>query len=313
MNAVELHPQHDGRFGKPASFTQDAGALRRRVHRFRQAGLLEQSEGFTIEQAATYDDLRQAYALVHDVFLHQGYIAPQPGGLRIRPFEATPELGTLVAKAQGQVVAVMSVASDSPDLGLPSDKAFNVELNHLRDQGRALAETTNLAVAPDHRNSAVFFELSRACVAFAMNAGLDDSFISISPGHSMFFEAILGFEPWGDRRDYGDGKPDYVEGMRLNLRTFKQRVLELDQLLGPEAFLHHWFFTSNPHFEAIRLSVARARRNFLDPALLRQLFVEDTGYLLTCPPATRAAIERRWGSDLFAQVMRVRATKLTAA
>ena len=67
--------------------------LRRRIDRFRRAGLLAPSSSFTVEQAITEDELRQAYALVHDVFLEQKYIVPQMGGLRLRPYVSDAPVG----------------------------------------------------------------------------------------------------------------------------------------------------------------------------------------------------------------------------
>lgn len=289
--------------GDTTTAGRESGRLRRRIDRFRRAGLLDQTEAFVIKQAGTVEELHEAYALVHDVFVSQNYILPQPGGLRIRPFEALPEMATFVAKRDGRVVAVMSVVPDSQDLGLPSDKAFKPELDELRRQGRYVCECTNLAVAPDCRNTAVFLELTRCCVAHGLNAGYDDGFISISSGHAMFFEAVMGFEQFGARRDYGDRVLDFVEGMRLNLHRVEAKMLEADRMLGEEAFLHDWFFQCNPHFELARRSVPEAAARFLDPELLRSLLVDQTGFLSECDEASLGALRRRWGSDVYSMVM----------
>lgn len=278
------------------------GRLRRRVDRFRRAGLLEPLPGVTIEQAVTAEELWQAYALVHDVFVCQNYILPQQGGVRLRAYEAVPEMATFVAKADGRVVAVMSVVPDSPELGLPSDKAFHHELELLRASGRRIAEVTNLAVAPEYRNTSVFFELSRCCIAHGLNIGLDDAFVSISPGHAMFFEAVMGFEPWGERRNYGGQVEDMVEGMRLNLRTVEERMIEADKSLGQEAFLYDFFFTHNPHFHYTKASAEIASQKFMDPTVLRRLFGVETGFLQRCSSSVLEALEQRWGGQRFACV-----------
>lgn len=281
---------------------RQAGKIRRRVARFKQAGLLTASGDIRIFQAIGLDDLTQAYQLVHDVFVQQNYIQPQPGGVRVRTFEALPEMATFVAKVNGRVIAVMSLIPDSSDMGLPSDKVFQTELDTLRSQGRRVGEITNLAVAEEYRNTAVFFELSRCIYAYGTNIGLDDFFISISPGHGMFFEAILAFEPWGDRRCYDKSTEDIVEGKRLDLHAFPECMKQTDAALNQEAFLCDWFFQSNPHFGYTKLSSRVASMRFLDPALLRALFVEKSDLFSRCGEATLNALRERWGFPVYHQV-----------
>jgi hypothetical protein len=283
-------------------FQRDSQALKRRVARIRRAGMLDESQQLAVHQASTADELAQAYSLVHDVFVYQGYIEPQPGSMRLRAFEALPDMVTLVAKSDDRVVATMSVVPDSADLGLPSDLAFGKELDLLRAQNRRLAEVTNLALDPAWRNSGVFFELSRACAAHSLTSGLDDLFISISPGHSIFFETILGFESFGDRRNYSDCREDIVQGLRLDLTRFEHRVRRRDALLGNEAFLRHWFFENNPHYQAVDWSRQLARRAFLNSRLLRELFVTRSNYLARCDGEVLEVLRQRWGSDILAAV-----------
>ena len=281
---------------------ESSGWLRRRLDRLRKAGMLQPTPSVTIEQAVTSDELWQAYSLVHEVFVSQGYILPQEGSVRLRAYEALPETATFVAKAEGRIVAVMGVVPDTSELGLPSDQAFHPELEVLRSAGRRIAEVTNLAVAPDYRNTSVFYELSRCCIAHGINQGFDDSFISISPGHAVFFQAVLGFEPWGDRRNYGGQVQDPVEGMRLNVGGMESRLIAADRVLGDDAFLHDWFFRSNPHFQYTKASAAIAKQKFLDPALLRSLFGERTGFLRKCSPRVLDVLAQRWGKKSFALV-----------
>jgi hypothetical protein len=284
------------------SLEQTSGRLRRRIDRFRRAGLLEHVDAIHIEQAVTADELRAAYSLVHDVFVFQNYTTPQPGGMRLRPCEALPDMATFVAKVNGRVIAVMSLAPDAPGLGLPSDKAYRNELDALRRQGHRINETTNLAVADEYRNSPAFFELVRCGVAYSLNNGFDDNFISISPGHAMFFQAILSFEECGGRRNYGGATVDMVEGMRLNFHTMEAKMLQADASLGDAAFLHDWFFKSNPHFASTAKSAVKAAGNFMDPGFLRQVFVEQEDLATRWGPEAMEAIRNRWGSQLFAKV-----------
>jgi len=152
--------------------------IRRRIDRVRRAGLFDQID-VTIDQAKTSEELAQAYKLVHDVYVQRQYILEQPDNMRIRQYEAMPDMATFVAKADGKVVAVLSIVPDSPVFGLPSDKAFQAELDDLRNQGRRICEVTNLAIDPSYRNGSIFLELTRVIMAHAMIMGFDDGFVSI--------------------------------------------------------------------------------------------------------------------------------------
>ncbi|MBE3039716.1 MAG: hypothetical protein IMZ62_13015 [Chloroflexi bacterium] len=274
--------------------------LRRRVARFRRFGLLDGcGPEVVIERAVSIQDLAAAYSLVYRVFHDErSYIAPQQGNMRLRVFEALPETATFVAKVGGHVIAVTSLVPDSPDLGLPSDQAFGRELGQLRAGGRLVASVTNLAVDPMHRNTPVFFDLTRCCFAQAMTSGYDDLFISISPEHGVFFEHVLLFEPCGGRRSYSEKIVDIVEGKRLDLRTIERLAIDRDALLGPEAFLHDFYFSGNPFGRCVKVWAEQAARLFSAVDPLRELFVTRTGFLARCTPEELEAIRRRWGSVL---------------
>ena len=111
----------------------------RKLGLLKRMGLFgENLNGCTIERACSADDLRQAYRLVHDVFLGRGFIDADPSRMRVRIYETTPETATFVAKVGTRVVAVLSVVEDTPELGLPSDCAFKPELDAFRRAGRRL-------------------------------------------------------------------------------------------------------------------------------------------------------------------------------
>src|SRR5689334_8413841 len=87
----------------------DRSLADRKLWLLRRMGLFgNDTKGAHIERACVFEDLRQAYQLVHDVYLGTGYIEPEPGGMRLRIFEATLETATFVAKVDGRVVGVLS-------------------------------------------------------------------------------------------------------------------------------------------------------------------------------------------------------------
>ena len=279
--------------------------LRRRVRLLKRAGLLGHTAKWaSITRAISCEDLHQAYQLVHDVFVEKGYIEPQSGALRVRSYEASAEMATFVAKTEGRVVAVLSIVPDSDDLGLPSDRAFQEELDELRLEGRKIAEITNNAVAPEYRKTPLFMELIRACMAHALSMGIDNVFVSSNPGHAGLFRGILQAEPWGRRRKYSQKDGDLVEGTCWDLSGLEERFKAADSILGSLAFLHRSFYSENPYRRYVRPWTSMARRSFVDSQLLRLLFVERTGLLDRLSDEERSVIRRRWGPEIFDAVVR---------
>lgn len=225
-----------------------------------------------IERAVHADELVAAYRLVHDTFVDEGLIDASPSLLRVRACELSPAMATFVARSCSGVVGVMSVIGDSPELGLPSDPVFGRELAVLRDRGRRVAEITNLAITPEFRKTSVFLGLARAVLAWGMDLGFDDGFAALSPKHGPYFERILCFTPWGERRSYRLDADDPVRGFRLDLRGFESALCEVDRSLGERAALHAWFFASNPFRGASQRASEDASAAFLRedvPARLR--------------------------------------------
>ena len=215
-----------------------ARSLERRVSRLKNVRILERGlRNVVVERATNVADIQDAYRLVHDAFVEQGFMAPSVSGLRVRAFEALPEMATFVAKIDGQVAAVMSALPDSPDMGLPADSAFGEELDVLRTAGRSICEITNDAVLPDHRNGLLFLELTRACFAHVVAVGCTDMFACITPKHATFFGGFLQFMPWGSRRSYSREIEDLVEGNRLDLQEVSYRAMKPEELSEEEEFL----------------------------------------------------------------------------
>lgn len=281
--------------------------LLRKVRLLKRRGLFNPENQVTrVRRAVSSDDLEKAYRLVHDVFVDKHYIDRNPQGVRVRPFEALPEMATFIAEADGKVVAVMSVVMDSPEFGLPSDEGFKDEIDSLRRQGRLVCEYTNLAVLDEYRNSNAFPDLTAAVCAQGLEWGCDDVFIAISPCHAAFFGDVLRFVPYGDERPYSAEKNDIVQGMREDLRTLERRLIEADVMLGDEAFLHDFFFTNNSMYRNVRKWEPQARLALEDPCLLRRLFMELSSVLLDrLKPAQLKGLCRRWGAEVFAEVFRM--------
>ncbi len=291
--------------GTPHSSSQlrlsTSEATRRKIEFLRRTGILGQDlKGASVTRACTAADLRQAYRLVHDIYLSTGYLVPEPGGIRLRIYETSPETATFVAKVGDRVVGVLSVVGDSPDLGLPSDIAFKEELNVLRDAGRCLCELTNQAVVPDYRQSAVPAELMRCANAHCLRSGYDDGVATVSPSHNGFYR-LLGFHPLGPVRSYSAKVHDPVQVLARNFNTLQEHAREVSEG-APTAFLE--LIGGNPFLEQVVDWARQARRQFLNPELLKSLFTRERNFLAECSPGERRILQQRWGRGVYEAVAR---------
>ena len=272
----------------------------RKLALLRRAGLFGQNtQGARIARAATLEDLRKAYKLVHDVYLGTGFIDPEPAGMRLRIFETTSDTATFIAKINGRVVGVLSVVGDSPELGLPSDLAFKAELDVLRGTGAKLCEVTNQAIADDFRKSSLSTELIRCAVAHGISVGYNQAVATVSPSHNGFYE-MLNFHPFGSERSYSGKIHDPVVALRMDVDQYRRPVSpSADET---ERFIHRFLADENHFLAYVSEWEKHARCQFLNADLLQQLFVSERNFVAECSLEELRVLHRRWGRELFSAV-----------
>jgi hypothetical protein len=146
------------------------------------------------EIAQSHSDLDQAFQLLHDAYVREGFSKPHLSGRRITDYHALPSTTTLVAKRAAEVVATISVIRDGP-FGLPSDTV--VDLSGFRDQGLRLGEVSSLAIKPQFRGHSgeLLFHLFKFMLHYSMYYfGLDRFIIVVNPNRISLYESILAFE-----------------------------------------------------------------------------------------------------------------------
>ncbi len=259
--------------------------------------------GTSIARATSLGDLRTAFSLVHDSFVDMGYIQPAECGMRIRCFEALPEAATFVAWGDGEIAGVLSVVPDTPEFGVPADKAFRDEIDKLRAEGRRICEGTNWVMAEKYRNTPLMTELMRCAFAHAMAEGYTDFLGAVSPGHVRFY-SLLAFEPVSDVRSYSKDFDDPVVLVRLSKDAVGKRVASANEDDDEDnAFLVNYYVDQNPYRTMVDGWEIMAKGLFKDPASLRDLFVRDSGFLAHCSDEELDAIRDHWGEEVFEQAV----------
>lgn len=145
--------------------------------------------------ARSRQDLDQAFHLLHDAYVREGYSKPHVSGRRITDYHALPSTTTLVARSKGQVVATVSIIRDG-HFGLPADEV--VDLSFFRRNNERLGEVSSLAVKAEFRGRSgeVMFYLFKYLYHYSKRCfGLDRFVIVVNPNRITLYESVLLFVP----------------------------------------------------------------------------------------------------------------------
>lgn len=209
----------------------------RRLAGLRRRGLFHGlPEGLTIALAVTPDKCKQAWRLVHEVFVTCGYIEPQPDGL----YPPTGDAVTFVALSGGRVVGAQCLVRDNGE-GLPADAVFPIG----RKPGRRLYEATREAVAVDYRGTAVPTELMRCCFAYVQNGDGTDVLTVVSTRHARLYE-MLGFVQCGNTNRDKPDDPLVLMSFNGDDITARAKARKSD-----DAFLAAYFIDNNPYLDGV--------------------------------------------------------------
>ncbi len=226
--------------------------------------------------AETKEELEQAYKLVHEVYLEEGYTDNSPSKMRIKLINALPNTTTFIAKAGDKVIATMTLFEDSI-MKLPMDELYNDELNKLRSQGRKFMEVGALASHPAYRKSNQILptSITKIMFTYAMkHLKIDDLVIIVNPKHVWVYENMFLFEKIGKLKHYTGVKNHPAIPLRLDLQTCFDKSKKAYKNKPDKKNLHHFFFHSNSAF--IQLPKIERPVYIWTPEMLSYFFEQKT-------------------------------------
>lgn len=233
-------------------------------------------DGIVFKIAETRDELEQAYGLVHNVYVQEGYADPNDSGIRVNLRYALPTTTTFVGKQGNRVVMTMTLIGDTP-LGLPMDMIFSQELYELRSKGRYIAEVGAFASDPDFRRRqqmAAFYTNKIMWTYAVRHLGVDDLVIAVNPKHEWIYKHLLLFESIAGLRLYNYVKDAPAIAMRLDLQTV---IACWQRWFGdqpPEKNLLRFFVDDDP--ERVQLPETEEPYNVWNEELFSYFFVQRT-------------------------------------
>ena len=176
----------------------------------------------TYRIASELDELESCLMLVHEAYLNQGIIDPHPARLRVIRHHTVPTTEVLMATMGGKVVCTSTLVRDGR-LGLPMESIFGEEVAIRRRSGKALAEASCLAHAPDVKLPlSVIVGIMAMTVQCAKYRGTDELLAVVHPHHADFYRGFLGFEPFGTVRPYASVRNNPAIALSLDLNGIQK-------------------------------------------------------------------------------------------
>lgn len=147
---------------------------------------------FKLRLATSEDRRKSASLLIEKMYSWRGYDAEALG--------RDPNKITLVAYLEDKVVGTLTLGLDSPQ-GMVVDELYKREADILRAEGRRPCDITRLAVDQDIKSKSVLAALFHLSYIYGRSIhGATDFLIEVNPRHVLFYERMLGFEPFGEER-----------------------------------------------------------------------------------------------------------------
>jgi len=199
--------------------------------------------GVQFKIADTKEEFEGSFRLVHDVYAGMGLIDSRKSGLYMIPHHLHPGMRIFVVTLNSEVISTVTLVPDGL-IGLPQDELYGLELQHLRDAGRKLAELSCLAMHPKWQKHDLILYLYKVMHHYAYHSGIDDLCVVANPKHGRFYERVLLFEQYGQLKPFSKVNGAPALGYRLNLRTMEKKYRERYSQRGIDANLHDFFFTS---------------------------------------------------------------------
>lgn len=219
------------------------GALREMAYRQGLQLAKPLSRKFVFKLAQTKEELEGCFRLLHDEYVHAGFMKPDPSGLRVMLYHALPTTSVLMCRRESTVVGTVSLIRENRQ-GFPMQHAF--DLGDVLRRGGNVAEVS--AIAIDRKFRAARNEILMPMLKFLYEYAeyrFDTRHLVIAthPRHMGFYENILCFQRLSPRRvkhyDVANGAP--AVGAHLDLVHAKEIFRQKYGHLPAEKNLYHYF------------------------------------------------------------------------
>lgn len=197
----------------------------------------------TLKIADTQEELEACFRILHDAYVANGFMRPDPSGLRVTIYHALPTTTTLCAKWDGKVVGTLSMIREGV-FGFPLQSQFN--LTAVRAKTGRIAEISALAIDPRFRATGgrILFPLMKFMYEYS-TAYFDTRHlvIAVNPNKIELYESLLFFERLQQEvissYDFANGAP--AVGATLDLLHAPERFRQAYAHKPALRNLHRYF------------------------------------------------------------------------
>ena len=88
----------------------------------------EDIQGIVFKIAETTNELEQAFGLLHEVYVQEGYTNCHHSRMRLSKYNFHPETTVFIGKKGNKVIITCTLFPDSTFLGLPMDSLYKTEI-----------------------------------------------------------------------------------------------------------------------------------------------------------------------------------------
>lgn len=209
-----------------------------------------------VKIAGDIDEFRQAFSLVHDSYLRNGYLStPRPHGMLFGIHSLLPETVVFVAKSNLKVISTVSEILDTEQFGLPMDELYRKEIDELRSRGRKIVELSALVTPADFRWTNVVMYICKVMFQYSIDTGINDLCIAVNPKHVRFYKQILLFEDLGPERHYPKVHAPAV-ALRVNMDLHFEKTKSVYEGCDFDCNVHTYFYGREGSRSAVRTSAA---------------------------------------------------------
>ena len=218
---------------------------------------MSDSTNIVYKVASTLAEVTAAWNVVYRQYLNTSLIAANPYSIFTFPEYVSNKSVVILGQQKDKAICSLSGVLDSEENGLPLDRHYKEELDHLRNDGSRLIEIGLLADIRESNTMKSIIELMSAVAKFGVFSNHLDVVIGVNPRRAEFFKRIFGCEIIGDLKRYENlnvAPVVLLYATNKNLRTVSLKANE-EILKSPLnlAFASRYNFET-PQFNNSRIS-----------------------------------------------------------
>ncbi len=264
------------------------------------------SPRLTFKIAETREELEACFRLLHDVYVRQGFMEPDPSGMRVTIYHALPTTTTLCAMFDGKVVGTLSLIRESA-IGFPLQRIF--DLTSVRAKRGNIAEVSALAIHPAFQGFGGMVLLPLLKFLYEYCTGLFDTrhlVIAVHPRHIETYESLLFFRRLSGKvvpsYDFVNGAP--AVGATLDLKHAPEILRKYYGHRPLRRNLHHYFVAMRlPNIELPNRRFYTTNDPVMTPQLIDYFFNRKTEVFANLSPRKKTLMNMIYDLPEYQRVL----------